>query len=282
MESGNISDRINQNVLRSSVICTVIYTVIALTIGFITSSQVNLFDGVFNLVGIALTYLSILAVKFIKKPDRGNYPFGKEAFEPFIALLQYAIILYICLSNIVTAINTILQGGHAIDLLSGISYGLFGAVYNTLVFGYLKMLTKKHSSAIADVEIDQWKFSLLLSMGILVGFSLSWFLNLTPWTVLTSYVDPALTLVITIMFGRTAILSIKGCIRELLGAKPTGEIEAIITEQVNNVCTAKDFKDRILRFGKVGGKVIIEIDYVIEKDSPLDSVVEQDKLRYQL
>lgn len=282
MSTGITSHIVNQKVLRSSVICTSIYTVIALTVGFLTSSQVILFDGIFNLIGVALTYLSIFSVKFIKKPDIGNYPFGKEAFEPFIALIQYAIILYICFSNLVTAVNTILHGGQIIDIMSGISFGLFGAVFNLLVFGYLKMLTKKHSSAISEVEIDQWKFSLLLSTGILIGFSLSWGLDFTPWHRLNAYVDPVLTMLITLIFAKTAIVSIKSCVRELLGAKPDEEIEALIKAQVDQVCIGVDFKERILRFGKVGGKVIIEIDYVIEENSHLDSVAEQDKLRRQL
>jgi len=282
MVSETMTDLVNKKVLRSSVICTTIYTIVALTVGFLTHSQVILFDGIYNTVGIGLTYLSILSMKFINKPDSGNYPFGKEAFEPFIALIQYGIILYLCVSNLVTAVNTIFEGGHVIDLVSGMAFGILGSAFNITVFVYLKMLSKTHSSAIAEVEIDQWKFSVFLSVGILFGFTLSWLLNLSAWYYYTAYVDPVLTILITLLFGQTAIVSIKHCVRELLGAKPSDEVVSIIDAQVEQLCTAKDFKDRILRVGKVGGKVIIEIDYVIEEGSLLDSVLEQDKLRHQL
>lgn len=282
MASEMTTDIVNQKVLKSSVICTTVYTVIALTVGFLTSSQVILFDGIYNMVGIGLTYLSILSMKFINKPDTSNYPFGKEAFEPFIALIQYGIILYLCVSNMVTAVNTILHGGHLMDLTSGIAFGVLGSAFNISVFVYLKMLTKKYSSAISEVEIDQWKFSVFLSIGILTGFTLSWLLNFTQWGIYTAYVDPLLTILITILFGHTAVVSIKGCIRELLGGKPSPEVVSLIEKQIEQACQASQFKERILRFGKVGSKVIVEIDYVIEEGSPLDSVAQQDKIRRQL
>lgn len=278
----NEAERMNQRVLVISAIFTVIFTAIALTVGFITASQVILFDGIFNLVGIALTYLSISAIRFIKKKDAWNYPFGKATFEPFIAIVQYAIILYVCVSNITTAVGVILAGGHQVDIASGVMYGIFSTVYNLGVFTYLRTLTKKHHTAISDVEVDQWKFSFLLGTGILIGFSVSYVLSLTQHTELSAYADPILTIIITVIFGKTAILSMKKCIRELLGATPSQEITDFVTDKIAEIDENYEFSNEVFRLGKIGNKLVIELDYVIEPGSKLDTIVVQDQLRKEI
>lgn len=276
------SEIISQKVLRSSIIFTATFTIIALSIGFLTGSQVILFDGVFSLIGVALTYLSIMSLKFIQKRDTWNYPFGKVAFEPFVAIVQYSIVLYICITNIATAIGVILNGGHAIDITSGILYGVFSAVFNFVVFTYLRRLTKEHVTAISKVELDQWKFSLLLGVGILVGFSISFGLTLTAYRDFTAFVDPILTIIITILFGRTAIISMKTCVKELMQGAPSPEMFTFVKSKIKEIKQHYNLSEHILRLGKVGSQLIIEIDFVIECQSELDSVLRQDEVRKKL
>ncbi|MCL1989681.1 MAG: cation transporter [Defluviitaleaceae bacterium] len=282
MRSQVTSEVINRKVLRISVVFTVVFTLIALTVGFIISSQVILFDGIFNLVGIALTYLSISAMNFIKKKDEWNYPFGKATFEPFIAIVQYAIILYICLSTVTTAIGVMINGGHEVHMVSGVIYGLFSTLYNLAVFTYLRLLTKKHQSSIAKVEVDQWKFTFLLGVGILIGFSMSYGLSLTTFYQWAAFSDPVLTIVITLLFAKTAIFSIKSCMKEMLQGIPSKEMVDLITEKITAINQHYEFSQDVLRLAKVGHKIIIELDYVIECGSPLDSIMRQDQLRKAL
>ena len=175
-------DKINRKVLRRSIVFTVLMTVLGLTVGFLTSSQVIMFDGVFNLVGVALSTLSILATNFVRQKDTLNYPFGKEALEPFIALAQYCIILFLCVTNIVNAVQTIMAGGHSMNLSSGLLYGALAAGLNIFIVIYFKTMTKKYSTIITDSEITQWVFSCLLSSEILLGFGISMILERTMLT----------------------------------------------------------------------------------------------------
>jgi len=273
---------INKKVLVFSMIGTAVFTVIALTVGFLTHSQVILFDGVFNMVGLLLTYLSMTSLKFIKKKDTWNYPFGKATFEPFIAIVQYGIILYICFTNIVTAIQVITEGGHAVDISSGIMYGIFSVLFNVGVFLYLKYLARKNCTAIAEVEIAQWRFSCLLGFGILIGFTLSFLLNQTNFAIYTAFVDPILTILITLLFGYTAIFSLKNNIKELLQGKPHDELVEQLTQMLDAINEKYEIKKDVKRIGKVGGKLIVEVDYFIEEGSKLDSIAAQDYLRHQV
>jgi len=275
-------NEINNTVLKRSVLFIIAYTVMALIVGFLTSSQVILFDGIFNLAGVALTYLSIFAIKFINKRDSWNYPFGKETFEPFIAVTQYFIILYICITTVISAVRVILDGGHAVNIIYGVLYGFLTAVFSIAVYIYLKSITKNRLTAITQVELDQWRFGCLLSIGILIGFSISWILDKSVLAKYSYYADPALTILMTLIFGKTAIFAIRGCVRELLMAKPADEIVESINKKLEAVNSDYGLSDHVLRLGKIGGKLIIEIGYVIEKNSKMDSIQMQDRLRKEL
>ena len=273
---------INKRVLNKSVVFTIIYTIVALIVGFFTRSQVIIFDAIFNLAGLALTYLSIFSLKFINKRDSLNYPYGKETFEPFIAITQYFIILYICITTITSSVQIILEGGHVVNTTYGMLYGFLTAIFSIGVYIYLKTITKSNLTSIGQVELDQWKFGCLLSIGILVGFGISWIMEKTEFAEYSYYTDPALTIIITIIFGKTAIFAIKGCVRELLMAKPSEEIVKSIGEILEAVNSKYGLANHVLRLGKVGGKLIIEIGYIIKKNSKMDSIEIQDCLRKEL
>ena len=275
-------EEVNNKVLGWSVVFTIGYTVIAVIIGLLTFSQAILFDAVTNLVGIVLTYVSIFTMKFIKKKDSWNYPFGKAVFEPFIVIVQYCIILGLCITNVFTAIQVILMGGQEMNIISGILYGFFGSIYSLVIIYFLRSIAKKNPTSISDLEIDQWKFNALGTLAIMVGFTFALFLAKTPLVSYITLVDPILTMMITIVFARTAILAIRRSIKELLSGKPSEEITKIIEQKVEQVSSQYLFKDKVIRLGKAGGQIIIEIDYIIEQDCLLDCVYMQDQLRAQL
>lgn len=275
-------EEVNNKVLGWSIVFTIVYTIVAVVVGLLTFSQAILFDAVTNLVGLVLTYVSIFTIKFIKKKDSWNYPFGKAVFEPFIVIVQYCIILGLCITNAFTAVQVILSGGHEMNISSGILYGFFGSIYSLVIIYFLRSIAKKNPTAISELEIDQWRFTAIGTLALMFGFTLAIFVARTPLDKYITLVDPILTLCITIFFARTAIIAIGRSVKELLSAKPSEEITKMIELKVEQVSRQYKFKDQVLRLGKAGGQIIIEIDYIIEQDCLLDCVFMQDKLRTEL
>ncbi len=272
----------NSKILHYSLIFTIMYTIMALIWGFFSSSQVILFDGINNLFGIFLSYVSILSIKFIRKQDSDNYPFGKETFEPFIAIAQYCILLFISITNIVNAIQIILEGGRNTALESGVLYGAVTTIFSFTIFMFLKYLAKNNCSAIEEVEVMQWRFGFLFSLAVFFGFSIGWILTKTPLAPYVQYVDPVMSILITTVFVKASVVSIINCMKDLLIAKPSQELTSLITEKVNHINKDYNICDMVLRLGKVSEQLVIEIDYVINEDSQMDSICMQDELREKL
>jgi len=265
-----------------SIVFSIAFALVALLIGYLTSSQLILFDGIFSLSSVILTYMSFLSLKFIEKEDFKNYPFGKEAFEPFIVLGQYSIILVVSISNIVNAIQVILEGGRNVQIESGILYGVFSSIFCFGVLLYLKYRANQNIAAIVEIEIEQWKFSFLFSLAMLLGFFIAWILTKTSFEPYVIFIDPILNLLITLSFVKTSIIAIYNCMKELLQAAPSPELTSLITKKVNSISNEYRFSNMVLRLAKVGGELIIEIDYVIEENSEMDSILMQDLFRDKL
>lgn len=125
-------------------------------------------------------------------------------------------------------------------------------------------------------------FEGLVGIGIFIGFIASWVLNMTSLSIYMTYVDPILTIIIAAVFGIIPVFAIKDCIKELMLATPTKEITDILTNKIDEISRDYDYSKRVLRFGKVGGRIIIEVDYLVTSNSKLCTISQQDQLRGNL
>jgi predicted Co/Zn/Cd cation transporter (cation efflux family) len=141
------------------------------------------------------------------------------------------------------------------------------------------MLAKKNPSPLVMATVIAWKFSVMVGAGIVLGFSIAWVLNLTPVSGITPYIDPALAIILMLIFALSPVIGIKECMTELMQTSPSNDVANAITEKIEQINKDYDIFNKVLRLGKVGNKVIVEIDYVIREGSQLCSLPEQDQLR---
>ena len=278
-----LAKSVEQKMLKSSLSFTLILAVLSIIVGFRISSHTILIDGISSLSSCITTLVSLSVVKFISKKNEKKYPFGKEILQPFVAVVNYGLLLLLCVVMLVNTMRMIISGGNEeILVTSSILYGVFYMVVSFIIYKYLKSLTKSHPTPILELEVLGWKFGVFVSVGMVLGFGFSGILNLMGLYAFTAYIDPVLTIIVMFSFVKTLMIELKNCLRELLQASPVEEVFASITMQLEKAESDYDYTDKVLRLGKVGKQIRIEIDYIIEKDSKLDSIIEQDKLRKAL
>ena len=274
------TEALTQRMLTINVAIVFVYSIIALVTGILVSSQTILAEGISNLGAAPIAILNILVIKFIDKRNTKKYPFGKETLEPFVGIPNNIFLLLVAVMIILNSVQMLFTGGNKeIQLTSSILFGCFSIVYNVCVFTYFKTLAKKNPSPLVMATVLAWKFSVMVGIGIVLGFSLTWLLNLTPLRLITPYIDPALAIALMLLFALSPIFGLRDCMRELMQTNPPDDIIDELTVRIEKINADFNVTDMILRLGKVGNKVIVEIDYVVSEDSPLDSLSEQDHLR---
>ena len=279
----NSINTLTQKMLTINVAIVLTYSIIALVTGVLVSSQTILAEGISNLGAAPIAILNILIIKFIDKRNVKKYPFGKETLEPFVGIPNNIFLLLVSVMIIINSMQMIFSGGNEeIQLTSSILFGIFSIIFNTCVFTYFKSLSKKNPSPLVMATVLACKFSVMVGIGIVLGFSITWVLQLTPLSGITPFIDPALAITLMMIFALSPILGIRDCMKELMQTSPPDDIANVIVERIEKINSDYDFCDKVLRLGKVGNKVIVEIDYVLEDGSSLDSVSVQDQLRSSL
>jgi len=276
----SLTESLTQKMLAINVGIVVIYAAIAVVTGVIVSSQTILAEGISNLGSAPVAVLNLLVIKFIARQDTKKYPFGKEILELFVGIPSNCFLLLVCIIVIANSVQILLAGGNAeIQVASSILFGIFSVVFNMSVYAYFNTLAKKNPSPLVMATVIAWKFSVMVGIGIVLGFSLSWLLNFTPFRVITPYIDPALAIVLMLIFASSPIIGIRDCMREVMQTSPPENVSNAIIAKIEKIDGEHDFRDKALRLAKVGNKIIVELDYVIKDGSQLDTLVEQDRLR---
>lgn len=276
-------EKATQKALMLNIAFVTAHSLIALIVGFLVSSQTILAEGITDLGAIPLAVLNILVVKFIDKKNTKKYPFGKEPLEPFIGIPNNAFLLVLSVLIIIDNMQMMFAGGnHEIHLPSSILFGVFSVIYNGIVYRYFKSVSKKNPSPIVIATLIAWKLSFMVGISIVLGFSITWALSVSPISRITPFIDPILAIILMMVFALSPILGMRDCVRELMQRSPSDDIINVITEYIDKVDAGYDFSHKVLRLGKVGNKVIVEIDYVLKESSQLDSFSKQDQIRNQL
>ena len=109
-------------------VATASMAVLGVVWGILSGSSVILFDGVYGALGVALTWLAMVASRLVAGGPTAKYPFGREALAPMVITLQGIALLGTCLYASIDAVMVIVDGGSDVSAGSAMVYGFISAV----------------------------------------------------------------------------------------------------------------------------------------------------------
>ncbi|MGX7163064.1 cation transporter [Enterococcus massiliensis] len=266
--------------LLQSIVAGSLYGSFALAFGLLAQANVLLLDGSYTLIGVAMSLITLYVAKYIEKQDFDKFPFGKESLMPLIIFVQYSIVLVISLYGVMGAVNTLLHPPLTANLSVGLFFSLFGTLYCFAFWSRFK--NQKNSHPFFKLEMEQWRFAFFFSLGVFSSFLLSELFSLVGLSAIGRYIDPIFALLITIAFILKAIQELKKAILELTSATPKKVLREKLHQLIDSRLQKEDIDSYLLRTAKVGNQLIVELDVIIQPDSFLDTVTQQDHLRKNL
>lgn len=248
-----------------------------LVLGLIASSIVIMFDGVYSLVSLLLTLLSLAAARYIQSPAKNHFPFGKAMLEPVVIAIKGAVILVVVGSSIYSAVIALLNGGRPVDTSIATLFGFVSTLACGYVWWSIHQKSKHYSSGLIEAEAKQWKMDTLLSFVVMTGFIAAWLISKSPWAHLSVYADPTMMLLMAGYFVKVPFDMLREAFRELLMMSPNKEICRTVGKGVADV--NKETKQHIKLAGvtKVGRELRVNVD--IHSTSNNLAVAELEKTR---
>lgn len=277
------SIKIEQRLLVQSVIMAIVFAVIGIVTGILAKSQMIIFDGLYSLVSVGLSMLSLLAMKFMSKNDYKKYPFGKDIVDPLVVIVEYSVLLITISGSIFEAVKAILSGGRAVNLDVALWYSVLSTILCFLMYFQFKSKSKKFSSGILVAESSQWLFDAIASAGVLVTFVAVYiFKYFNIFNSFLPYIDPIMVIVLGVGFARLPIISIGNALKEVLDMAPEGELASELQNMVKGIEKKYHLKESFLRVSQARERLWVEVDFVVDKNSKVTTIYDQDLVREEI
>ena len=256
-------DRTNQNenrVLMFSALLASGFALGGLALGLIVGSLVIVFDGVYSLISLLLTLLSLAASKYINRPSDSNFPFGRAIIEPIVIAFKATVILLVVGYSLYSAVGALMTGGREVDASIATVFGALNVLGCGYAWWYIANKSKSFSSGLIEAESKQWQMDTLLSVAVTAGFIAAWLITLSPYTELAVYADPMMMVLMSFYFIKVPFDMLKQAMRELLMMSANKEICEKVDENVIAVDKEAQQDLELKGVTKVGQELRINVD----------------------
>lgn len=274
--------KVENKILSFSVCGALFFAILGITWGWAIDSQMVLFDGMYSLVSLILSMMSLFISNYITKKDQEKFPFGKNILEPMVISLKSFVIAAMCIYSLIDAIRTIIFGGDRMDFDFGLIYSFISVVGCSLIYKYLDKKGKKLSSDLINAESSQWLMDTILSISVLIGFTIAIILSFTKFSFINNYIDPAMVIISSLIFIKVPVTTFISSFKEILCCSANKEINEDISVMVKEIEKEYKFQESITRVSKIGRALRIEIDFIYNKDSKLNNLDDMDFVREKL
>jgi predicted Co/Zn/Cd cation transporter (cation efflux family) len=266
------------NSLLISVWASAAFAVLALVWGLATGSQLIVFDGLYSFASVGLSLLAVLALRTARKGPDERYPWGREVWEPLTIVVKATALGGLCVYAMVGGVADVLSGGRDVEVGWAVAYGLVATLGGLAVSLVLRRRARTGTDLVR-AEAAEWWADTLLSLGVLAGFGIAFGLDAAGRPDLARYVDPVMVVIVCAAFLPVPARLVVGGFREVLTMSPPPDLLDRIQEIVDAVAGDNGFAESFVRASKVGGRLDVEIDFVVTDASAAQTVREFDAVR---
>ena len=254
--------------------------------GILSGSSMIVFDGLYSFVSIGLSGLAVLALRFVGRGPDERFPWGREAAEPVVVILKAATLGALCVYAGIGGVVDLLSGGTKVEVGWAIVYAVIATAASLAVGVVLRRGTPSQSRGpgkdLVRSEAAEWLGDALLSAGVLVGFLVALLLTSRGRADLAAYVDPAMVVLVSAAFLVVPLRLVIGGMREVMSMSPPEDVQSQLRAVVDEVATRYGVEESFVRAAKVGGRMDIEVDYLVGSESRVVTVADCDAVRSDL
>ncbi|ROO84925.1 putative Co/Zn/Cd cation transporter (cation efflux family) [Actinocorallia herbida] len=234
---------------------------LALVWGFAAGSQVILLDGVYVVLGLGLSGLALYASRVAAAGPTPRFPFGREPLVPMVVGVQGLALFGTLAYAAVEAVRVILGGGSEVAPVSLAAYGVAGGLASLATYGYL--VRRSPRTDLIRAEAAGWLAGAASSLIIAVGGAVALVLGGAGWRAAAAYSDSVLVLVTCVALIGLPVRMLRQAVSELLDSAPEPAVLRRIRDAVERARAAEGLPEPVLRAGKVGGRIYVEVGFVV-------------------
>lgn len=247
--------------LTVSLVLSVVLAVAALVVGIVTGTRIIVFDGAYMAIGLVLSWASLQAARAAASGPTRRFPFGRDALAPLMVVIQGLALAGTLIYAFGDALVIIRDGGSEVNVLV---ISIYGLVTGVIGFGVAWWLGRSaRGSDLVTAEAAQWRAGSVLSVIMVVGAIAVAVLALTPLRELARFADPVLVIIACVVLASLPTRLVRSGVNELLEGAPPPALASQIAAAIEGVRAEFGLPEPVMRAGKVGLKVYVEVDFVV-------------------
>ena len=252
--------------LRFSAVAGLTLAVVAAFVGPLSHSSAVLFDGLYGLLGVALSTFASWVSGVIEAGPTHRHPFGRDALAPLIIVVEAAIMLTTSIFAVTASVLAVVNH-HGEVIYAGVA-----TIVSVIAWVLLRRVP---SSDVVAAELWQWRAGVVLSLVMFVGLSAAGMAPSSSWA---PNVDAVLVGVVSLCLIYPAARLMRKTMRELTESRPEAELDQRVTSIVAASAKRHGLAAYELRTAKTG-KLYVEIEFVVPESY---TVARGDALRREL
>ncbi|MGF1690877.1 cation diffusion facilitator family transporter [Photobacterium kagoshimensis] len=264
--------------LKLSLVGTILLATMGIGYGLYVGSNAILLDGMFSLLSMGMTGLSLYTAYLVTKPDDRQFQFGYAHIEPLINVVNGLLILVTCLWAFIGGVQSIVEGGHDIVLEHALVYAVISTVSCFAIYFTETHIAKSIESELVRVDSQEWMIDGILSAALLVGFLVVMALDSLGYSRWNAYVDPILVSALAISASVLPIRVLSRNLREVLLVAPKGKVQERVDGVIAAISKQYEFDDYTHHLAKTGRQYDLEINILVDSN-PRWTTQRQDAIR---
>lgn len=273
--------RFEQLILRRSILVTIFIGLFGIVFGLLSGSSAVIFDGLFSSTDAVMSILALFVARLLTSEGTRRFQHGFWHIEPLVLAFNGVVLILFCLYAFINAVSTLLHGGSELNFDWAIIYAAIVCIICFIMMGYQHRINKRLKSSFILLDTQSWLMTALITLALLIAFSIAWLLqgtSLAPWTV---YTDPAILLFLSAGLVFVPVRTVAAAFREILLVTPE-RMDLRVRTIMDAMKIKHGFKKYASYVAKVGRARFIEIHIVLPAEFPIASIATLDAIREEI
>lgn len=270
-----------QRALKLSIVVTGLAGTMDIAVGFAMGSRAIVFDGMYSLVDVMLTFGALAVSKLVMQEPSERFQYGYWHLEPLVGTVQSALLTLTCVYAVINGAQGLMSGGHRVAYGAGMVWAGMMAVACFGMAAYVSRIARRQASMLLDVDARAWLVSAFLSLGLMLAYGLAVVLARYGQEKWVPYVDPAVLLVLALALLPVPLKALLVAIRDVLEMAPE-ELDRKVRSIMDDLVEERGFLTYSSHVAQTGRGRFVEVHVLVSPDYPVRTVGEVDAIRREV
>jgi cation diffusion facilitator family transporter len=271
-------------IIKLSIIVTFFVSITGVLAAWYTQSISVLIDAIYTMVAFFVYIFALYSTKKINQPADNVYQYGYFKFEPVAVIVQSLLLFSIVIFAVILALMRIFQAKVEVKYGFASAYTSLVVIVCFIMYFITRRCARKSGSSIIAADTQIWLSDAWLSVGVLVGFAITYLANAAGFTRVPQYADPVITLLIVVLIVREPFKLLSVSLHELLDANAGKRHHRTIKKIVmQNLSFYPQIRLSRVKITKAGRKLFVDVKYLLPSILKTDELQELNaKIRNEL